>query len=275
MLKHVVVDMKKALVFCALYWSCLFTFLFTGIVADAQTFSKRPSWRAEFNSIKLVPLSDWSILVRNYPTGNQFFTDSIGNVFVKNGCLHLKVTPDRREDKECSGAYVSTKDYKSFLYGKLEVKAKVPTGSGIFPSIWMLQVEHGKVWPRGEIDIMEYIECFEKKEYATTIHLTHRENGIGEYLEYTHTHNEKANMNKFHIFGMEWTPDFLTFTLDHKPYYTLKKEELEYWPFNEPYYLITGVGFGSWGAKCGMDFSILPREMIIDWVRYYPLVQNN
>lgn len=79
--------------------------------------------------------------------------------------------------------------------------------------------------------------------------MTHQENGIGEYIEYTHTHNDKANMNKFHIFGMKWTPNYLTFTLDHKSYYTLKKKELEYWPFDEPYYLITSVGFGSWGLN--------------------------
>ena len=246
----------------------------TNCKMEAQTFSNKPSWSQGFFSIKKRPLSNWHFLKEKFSFEEQYYTDSIGNVFIRGGYLHIKATSDKREDKVCSSGRVSTKGYKTFLYGKLEVRAKVPTGNGIFPAIWMLRDDHGTKWPIGEIDIMEYIECFKKAEFATTIHLTYREHGYeSDPIRFTHSQQKKADMSKFHIYGLEWTPDKLTFTLDREPYYTLTKEESEYWPFDVPYVLILNVAYGSWGAKCGMDDSIFPCEMLVDWIRYYPLIQ--
>lgn len=85
-------------------------------------------------------------------------------------------------------------------------------------------------------------------------------------------YTKKTIVNKFHIYGLEWSPDKLTFTLDRKPYYSFTKKEAEYWPFDVPYVLILNLAYGGWGAECGMDYSVLPKEMLIDWIRYYPLV---
>ena len=254
----------------------VFTFIiFTLLVspkAEAQRFSSKPTWAEEFRCKGTKSLENWYKWKGPYETGTLYFTDSIGNLYLKNGYLHLKATADKRGNRECSSAYVSTKGLKTFMYGKLEIKAKVPIGKGIFPAIWMLREDHGTVWPIGEIDLMEYIDCFKNKEFATTIHLTYRENGFkSDPIKYTHSKQKKTIINKFHIYGIEWTPEELTFTLDHKPYFTLTKKQAEYWPFDVPYILILSVGFGGWGGKCGMDYSILPREMLIDWVRYYPL----
>jgi len=267
--------MKIKLCFNAIILIASFLAFFNGDQIDTRIFARKPAWSESFNSIKKTPLLDWNIIRQNYPTGNQFFTDSIGNVFLEKGCLHLKATADKRADKVCSSGYVSTKGFKSFLYGKIEIRAKIPTGKGIFPGIWMLREDHGTVWPLGEIDIMEYIECFKKKEYATTIHLTYREKGYkSDPIKYTYSKQKKTNMRRFHIYGLEWTPNKLTFTLDHRPYYSVYKSDLEYWPFDVPYIILLSLGYGGWGAKCGMDDSILPREMLIDWIRYYPLLSN-
>lgn len=241
----------------------------------AQTFSRKPSWTQEFSGLRKRPLKDWKFLVQNYPTGDAYFTDSLGNVFIKKGKLHLRATADRRMDKVCSSGYVSTKGYKSFLYGKIEVRAKIPIGAGIIPAIWMLREDHWTVWPLGEIDIMEYIACYEKKEFATTIHLLYREEGSKETpIEYRHGQHKTTDLSKYHIYGLEWTPDQLTFTLDHKPYYSFTPKDAEYWPFNDPYILILSLGYGGWGGACGMDNTIFPTEMLIDWIRYYPLLDN-
>lgn len=239
---------------------------------QAQSFLKKTAWTQEFASLQKKTLTNWNIYNGPYSTTIIYYTDSIGNVYIKGGCLHLVATADKRGDKVCSAARVSTLGYKSFLYGKLEIRAKVPIGKGIFPAIWMLREDHGTVWPIGEIDLMEYIECFNNKQFATTIHLTFRENGYeSDPIKFTHSIRKETVMDKFHIYGLEWTPDKLIFTLDHKPYYSFTKDEAEYWPFDVPYVLILNVGYGGWGAKCGMDNTILPREMLIDWIRYYPL----
>ena len=241
--------------------------------AQAQSFSKKPIWSEDFSGLRKRALQGWDIYKGPYPTTEHFYTDSIGNLYIKNGYLHIKATADKRGDKVCSTARISSKGLKSFLYGKIEMRAKAPIGRGLCPAIWMLREDHGTIWPIGEIDIMEYIECFKNSQYATTIHLTYRENGYeSEPIQYTHSIRKKTIVNKFHIYGLEWTPDKLTFTLDRKPYYSFTKKEAEYWPFDVPYVLILNLAYGGWGAECGMDYSVLPKEMLIDWIRYYPLV---
>ena len=114
---------------------------------------------------------------------------------------------------------------------------------------------------------------FKGKEYCTTTHIVGKEPEKDE-IRHIHSKNISANMEKFHIYGLEWTPTQLRFLLDRKEVYVLDKKDAEFWPFDAPYVLIMNIGFGSWGAECGIDYSILPKEMLVDWVRYYPLIQN-
>lgn len=245
---------------------------YSSFEAEAQAvFAKRPTWRQEFTSTKQRPLTNWGIFIGKYSFEDQFYTDSIGNVYIKNGKLHLKATPDKRADKVCSSGRVTTKGYQSFLYGKLEIRAKVPTGKGIFPAIWMLREDHGSVFPLGEIDIMEYVECFEQKQYSTTTHIVEKEPGKKE-IRHKHSTRVNTDVSKFHIYGLEWTPTQLRFLLDRKEVYRLDKKDAEFWPFEDPYILILNVAYGSWGAQCGMDESIFPVEMLVDWIRYYSLI---
>jgi beta-glucanase (GH16 family) len=117
---------------------------------------------------------------------------------------------------------------------------------------------------------MEYIECLDKKQYYTTIHIVEKE---PEKKEIRHIHSTKvdADMTQYHIYSLEWTPNSLVFKLDGQHVYQLNKSEAEFWPFDAPYYLILGLTYGNWGGECGMDESILPCEMLVDWVKYYKL----
>lgn len=249
-------------------------FVLSSMELKAQSFSKRAQWSNEFSSFLWKSrLRDWSIHRGKFSSEQEFYTDSIGNVFVRNGYLHIKATPDKREDKICSSGRVSSKGFKSFLYGKIEIKAKIPTGRGVFPAIWMLRDDHPKTFPLGEIDIMEYIECFEGRQYCTTTHIV--EKGPGrEEIRHRHSKMIDTDLSTFHIYGLEWTPDYLRFLLDRKEVYRLEKYDAEFWPFDDPYILILNVAYGSWGAKCGTDETIFPCEMLVDWIRYYPMIDN-
>lgn len=263
--------MKRVLL---VVFSIILILFFLGLSPEAQVFSSKPTWAQEFNGLGVMPLENWNFYKGAFTYEDQYYTDSIGNVFVKNGCLHIKATPDKREGKICSSARVSTQGYKSFLYGKFEIRAKIQTGKGIFPAIWMLDEDYPDcTYPFGEIDIMEYIECFEKKQYRITNHIYDRDKD-SKPVHHKYYESVNANMNKFHIYGLEWTPTYLRFLLDRKEVYRLNKDDAEKWPFDEPYYLILNVAYGSWGAQCGTDDSIFPREMIVDWIRYYPLIKN-
>ena len=252
----------------------IFFLIFGTLSINAQLFTSKPTWKQEFRSFRKRPLEKWDIYKGAFTYEDQYYTDSIGNVFIKNGFLHILATPDKRFGKKCSSARVSTLGYQSFLYGKLEIKAKIQTGKGIFPAIWMLSEDYDTedYYPFGEIDIMEYIECFEGKQYRITNHLYDKPKD-SKSIHYKHPEDVAADMNDFHIYGLEWTPTCLRFMLDRNEVFRLEKKDAEFWPFDEPYILILNVAYGSWGAQCGLDDTIFPREMLIDWVRYYPLKQ--
>lgn len=243
------------------------------IPVSAQVFSSKPSWSQEFRSLWRKPLENWSFYKGSFDIEYQFYTDSIGNVFVRNGYLHLRATPDRRGGKVCSSGRVSTLSYRSFLYGKLEIRAKIQTGKGIFPAIWMLSESYPDTYPFGEMDIMEYIDCFESKQYCVTTHLYDKQLD-SKPIHYQHFQYVLADMNKFHIYGLEWTPTCVKYFLDKVEVFRVEKKDAEFWPFDEPYVLIMNVAYGNWGAQCGMDDTIFPREMLIDWIRYYPLIND-
>lgn len=249
-----------------------FSYPLYGNCQSLYQFAPKPIWIDNFNSKGKVNGDDWNYSIGPYK--NEYDTDSLGNVFVKNGKLHIIATKDSRNGKICSTGRIHTLGKQSFLYGKIEIRAKVPTGRGIIPAIWMLREDHPKTVPLGEIDILEYIECFEKKQYSTTVHIVEKEPGKEE-IRHKHYANINADMRKFHIYTLEWTPESLVFKLDKKIVFTLLKKDAEFWPFDAPYYLILNVSYGDWAGMCGMDDTIFPCEMQVDWIKYYKLKQNN
>ena len=177
-------------------------------------------------------------------------------------------TLDEKKDKAlCTSGRIHTLGKVSFLYGRLEIKAKCPTGKGIWPAFWMLPAEEGL--PFGEIDIMEYIDCWSSKEYQINVHVTDKKNG--NRIKKMNPQLVKADVSKFHIYTLEWYKDKLVFLLDGNLCYQFDKKEGEAWPFDKPYYLILNVAYGGWGGSCGMDDSAFPCEMKVDWIRYYKL----
>lgn len=233
-------------------------------------FATSPSWKTNFWLPGKIDSDDWTHHVGSFSKEIERYTDSKANVYVSGGYLHIKALRNEVTGEITSGR-VHTLGKQSFKYGRLEIKAKLPTGKGIFPAIWMLRTDHAKVFPLGEIDIAEYIECFEQKQYCTTTHIVERKPGEKE-IRHRHTTMVDADMTKFHVYALEWTPEALIFKLDGNEVFHVYKSEAEFWPFDAPYYLLLNVAYGSWGAQCGTDDSIFPREMLVDWIRYYPLV---
>lgn len=191
------------------------------------------------------------------------------SVYVRNGYLHLKSV---KKDNCVIQPMVHTRDKMLFRYGKIEIRAKIPVGLGVWPAIWMVMPEE---YPdnHGEIDILEYIESFKRKSYQSALHFYFYNHG--KYQEQQNTKMIGFNYKKFHVFGLEWYPDRIIFYLDHKIVYTYRKEQRNVWPFDYEYFLKLNVDFGrGWGASAGVDENILPKEMLVDWIKYYPLIEN-
>jgi len=175
---------------------------------------------------------------------------------------------------EYTSASLTTEKIASWTYGRVEVKAKLPTGKGTWPAIWMLGTnihEAGVSWPKcGEIDIMENVG-FDPDGIHTTIH-TAAYNHV-KHTQKGHREEIKKPFDDFHVYAIEWTKKAIDFFVDDKKVFTFEndgKGNVETWPYDKPEFLILNFAVGGgWGAAKGMDDSIYPQKYYIKYVRVY------
>ena len=178
----------------------------------------------------------------------------------------------RAESADYTSASLTTHGRTAWRGGRVEVRAKVPRGLGVWPAIWMLGVDDKRAgWPRcGEIDIMEYVG-FDPHVIHANVHTSKynhvRGNGKGSRLRV------EAPFSDWHTYALEWHSDRLDFFVDDNKYFTYAKEKdakEDAWPFDQPCYLILNLAIGgSWGGQRGIDDTIFPQRFEIDYVRVY------
>jgi len=232
------------------------------------------SWADEFDGTS-VNTSDWTFETGASGWGNnelQNYTNG-DNAEVKDGKLIL--TAKKVNDNQQPGSYTSTrmitKGKKEFTYGKMEVRAKLPSGRGIWPAIWMLGADISSVsWPAcGEIDIMEYVG-YEPNTVHATVHTTAGSGANGDGSSKTLETAEE----EFHIYGLIWTEKEMVFYTDSPDNvthtYSPSTKTDDNWPFYKPQFFIMNIAVGgNWGGAQGIDNSIFPQTMEIDYVRVY------
>jgi beta-glucanase (GH16 family) len=170
-----------------------------------------------------------------------------------------------------TSARLITKGKFEFTYGRVETRAKVPYGQGIWPAIWMLGNNIDTVgWPNnGEIDICENIG-HEPTIIHGTIHGPNYFAANGISGAYTLSGGRFAD--SYHIFAVEWTPDQIAFFVDAINYFTVTRATVEQrgtWVYDHPFYLLLNVAVGgSWPGNPDVS-STYPQRMLVDYVRVY------
>jgi beta-glucanase (GH16 family) len=175
---------------------------------------------------------------------------------------------EEREYAEYTAASLVTRDRASWRYGRMEVRAKLPQGRGVWPAIWTLGVSIPEIgWPRcGEIDIMEFVGKEPGRVHAN-IHFAvdgeHRSNGGNLEVE--------EPFRDYHVYALEWDRDTMRFYFDQTLYHTFAIDQAgegEDNPFRKSHYLLINLALGgSWGGD--MDDAVLPQTYRIDYVRVY------
>ncbi len=228
-------------------------------------------WSDEFNETGAPDEDKWGYDIGGNGWGNQElqnYTDSRTNSFVKDGKLIIKAL---KQNGNWTSARLVTKDKGDWLYGRVEVKAKLPAGKGTWPAVWMLPTdwEYGG-WPKsGEIDIMEHVG-YEMGKIHGTIHTEAYNHSIGTQLGGTIGVNNVAS--QFHIYAISWTEDEIVWYVDGEEYYRINNPDKTYkeWPFNKRFHLILNLAIGgTWGGAQGIDPSLEEATMEIDYVRVY------
>ena len=200
----------------------------------------------------------------------QYYTDNLQNVKVGDG--HCTFEARLETGDSITSASINTKNKVDFLYGRIEVRAKLPTGRGTWPAIWLLGTNISDVgWPDcGEIDIMENVG-FDPDKIHANIHTASYNHVLGtnkgSYIEV------RDPWKDFHVYALEWSEDRMDFFFDDSLYFSFPNDgegNNDTWPFDKPHYLLINLAYGgTWGGQVGVDTSKLPLIYEIDYVRYY------
>jgi beta-glucanase (GH16 family) len=242
-------------------------------------FESTPSWADEFNYSGKPDPSKWGYDIGGDGWGNnelQYYTDNIKNAAVANGLLTITAIREPASGREYSSARLVSKNKGDFLYGRIEVKAKLPSGKGTWPAIWMLPTdwEYGG-WPKsGEIDIMEHVG-FDQDRVHITVHTEAYNHSIGTQVGKSRVVTNASS--DFHLYKIEWTPSAILGYIDDQLLFEFKNEGTgpAYWPFDKRFHMLLNIAVGgNWGGQQGVDSSIWPASMEVDYVRYYKMVEK-
>ena len=202
----------------------------------------------------------------------QYYTQRTKNVRIENGNLVIEAHQDSINGRAYGSARIISKHKGDWLYGRVEVRAKLPKGRGTWPAIWMLPTDwkYGG-WPTsGEIDIMEHVG-YDQGVIHGTLHSK-------KYNHIQQTQQEgKVTVGNcsdaFHLYAIDWKDNQIDFFVDDKLYHSVKKnpnDDFNGWPFDQKFHLILNIAVsGNWGGKEGIDGSIWPQRMEVDYIRVY------
>lgn len=254
-----------------------FTFIILTLFSCQQKDSYQLVWSDEFEYEGLPDANKWSYDTRgnSWGWGNnelQYYTvEKIENAQVSNGTLKIHALKDSVDGKAYTSARLITQNKGDWKYGRFEISAKLPDGLGAWPAIWMMPTEskYGR-WPKsGEIDIMENVG-YDPDTIWSTVHTGAYNHNIGTHLNGAISIPD--NRDEFHVYAVEWQETTIKGFVDDTCYFTFEKrsDNSDEWPFDQKFYLILNIAVGgNWGGTMGVDDSIFPTTMEVDYVRVY------
>ena len=234
-------------------------------------------WNDEFNADNLN-LQFWNIERFNKGTFNnesQSYVDSKDNIILIDGKLYIrakKESPFDPNNPVYTSGRINTKNKVEVQYGYWEVRAKLPTGVGTWPAIWMLNSNIDTIgWPNcGEIDIMEHVG-YDSSRVFFSIHNANMHGDVGGTNQQS-IYDFDDNENDFNTYAVEWAESYIKGYVNGISYFHFDKssELFNDWPYDNPFFLIINLAIGGdWGGVEGIDTSIFPASFIIDYVRMY------
>jgi len=267
---------------------CMGSVLAPGCVkpADPKPVPVKPTlvktlvWSDEFDYTGLPNPAKWSYDTAGNSGGwgnneKQFYTQArLKNAEVKEGFLSITARKEEYKGFQYTSARLVTKGKGDWLYGRMEIRAKIPDGRGMWPAIWMLPTDwaYGG-WPAsGEIDIMENVG-YNPFVIVASAHTEKYNHSIG--TQKSATINIPTCYSEFHVYTLEWEIKEYRVYVDDRLYFTFKNEGSGYkvWPYDKRFHLLLNVAVGgNWGGAQGIDDSVFPRTMVVDFVRIYQYI---
>lgn len=232
-------------------------------------------WSDEFDYEGALDSTKWTFETGGHGWGNQelqHYTDRLDNARADGEHLVIEAIKEDYNGNAYTSARVNSA--ASWTYGRFEIRAKLPSGRGTWPALWMLasQSTYGtQYWPdNGEIDIMEHVG-YDPNVVHATVHTKAFNHNIGTQVG--ESIQVPTAMTDFNVYAVEWRPNEIRAYVNGEHYFTFANSESytwREWPFDRDFHLLLNIAVGgAWGGAQGVDDTIFPQEMVIDYVRVY------
>jgi beta-glucanase (GH16 family) len=232
------------------------------------------AWSDEFSG-NTLNTADWTYETGGGGWGNnelEYYTNDIKNSFITGGFFVIEARKEVKSTYDYTSARVKTQNKKTFTYGRIDIRAKLPKGQGLWPALWMLGnniTQSGFGWPAcGEIDIMELVGNDARKVYGT-VHWGVA-GGSHYYIGGNYSLSTGDFSGSFHVFSLQWDASKMIFLVDDVAYYTASKTDIgTNYPFDKPFFFIMNVAVGgNWPGNPNSS-TTFPQRMIVDYVRVF------
>lgn len=243
-----------------------------GYTTPVEYPGKQLIWQDEFSGSSLN-LQYWTY---EYGVGNNGWGNNelqyyrAENTSVSSGYLVITAKEESFSGRSYTSSRLVTKDKFSFQYGRVDIRAALPYGQGIWPALWMLGSSFPSTnWPAcGEIDIMEMIGGGAKNsDVYGTIHWS--EQGAHAEASGKYTLPSGIFYDQFHVFSIEWDEQFIRWYVDDQPYHSVNITDPEKNEFLTPFFLIMNVAVGgNWPGSPDAS-TVFPQRMIVDYIRVF------
>lgn len=239
-------------------------------------------WADEFDGDD-VNLRDWNFDIGDNGWGNeewQYYQAK--NATLQEGHLVITAREQRVGGSTYTSTRIKTEGEVEFTYGRVDIRAALPEGQGIWPALWALGANFRQVgWPRtGELDIMEMIGG---RGRENTVHGTMHWNRGGLNASYSHTyqggsyHLDSGKFSYgFHVFSMIRSPEGVTWLVDDIPFYSYQFTDApDFDAFQKPFFLIFNIAVGGRWPGYPDDSTNFPQRLVVDYVRVFGANADN
>lgn len=199
----------------------------------------------------------------------QFYTDRAKNVTVQNGYLVITAHKESFNGSAYTSARLLTQGKFDQAYGRFETRMRLPWGQGIWPAFWMLGADiETNPWPgAGEIDVME----FRGQNPSTILGTVHGPGySAGQSISKSYTLKNDRFDTDFHVFGIEWGPEYVNFYVDDILYNQITPADVPgEWVFNKPFFILVNLAVGGSFVGSPNSETVFPQTLLVDYVRVY------
>lgn len=231
-------------------------------------------WNDEFDGTAIDP-SAWTHEIGGHGWGNnelQYYSDSPSNSRILDGRLLIEVKDQNISGNNYSSARMITAGKKEFQYGRIDIRAKLPSDRGMWPALWMLGTDFWtNGWPVcGEIDIVELVGQQPNRIHGTVHYgpdpVQRQSNGTSTTLS-----SGEDFSKAFHVFTILWEEDRIEWLVDDQSYHVIEKSDLDPfdYPFNKPFFFIMNVAVGGDWPGPPDATTPFPQYMLVDYVRVF------